>query len=72
MIRANALTKRYGDTTVVQDPDFTVRPGSAAPLPDPALLAPAPRASVTLVASTALLRRRDACPVRSTRPEGDE
>ena len=28
MIRAHALTKRYGDTTVVQDLDFTVRPGT--------------------------------------------
>ncbi|MFF3259192.1 ATP-binding cassette domain-containing protein [Streptomyces sp. NPDC002932] len=27
MIRAYELTKRYGDTTVVQDLDFTVRPG---------------------------------------------
>ncbi|MFI6610542.1 ATP-binding cassette domain-containing protein [Streptomyces sp. NPDC050507] len=28
MIRAYELTKRYGDTTVVQDLDFTVRPGT--------------------------------------------
>ncbi|MEU1369070.1 ATP-binding cassette domain-containing protein [Streptomyces sp. NPDC005803] len=28
MIRAYELTKRYGDTTVVQDLDFTVRPGA--------------------------------------------
>lgn len=28
MIRAYALTKRYGDATVVQDLDFTVRPGT--------------------------------------------
>ncbi|MFE9817773.1 ATP-binding cassette domain-containing protein [Streptomyces sp. NPDC005773] len=28
MIRAFELTKRYGDTTVVQDLDFTVRPGT--------------------------------------------
>ncbi|MFF4667484.1 ABC transporter ATP-binding protein [Streptomyces sp. NPDC001282] len=28
MIRAHELTKRYGDTTVVQDLDFTVRPGA--------------------------------------------
>ncbi|MGQ4485290.1 ABC transporter ATP-binding protein [Streptomyces sp. SAS_281] len=28
MIRAHALTKRYGDSTVVHDLDFTVRPGT--------------------------------------------
>ncbi|WP_228995301.1 ABC transporter ATP-binding protein [Streptomyces sp. DH8] len=28
MIRAHGLTKRYGDRTVVQDLDFTVRPGT--------------------------------------------
>ncbi|MGC5410916.1 ATP-binding cassette domain-containing protein, partial [Streptomyces sp. DT225] len=28
MIRAHALTTRYGDNTVVQDLDFTVRPGT--------------------------------------------
>lgn len=28
MIRAENLTKRYGDTTVVQDLGFTVRPGT--------------------------------------------
>ncbi|WNI23432.1 ABC transporter ATP-binding protein [Streptomyces sp. ITFR-16] len=28
MIKAHALTKRYGDTTVVQDLDFTVHPGT--------------------------------------------
>lgn len=28
MIRAENLTKRYGDTTVVQDLSFTVHPGA--------------------------------------------
>ncbi|NEE12900.1 ABC transporter ATP-binding protein, partial [Streptomyces sp. SID7499] len=28
MIKAHGLTKRYGDRTVVQDLEFTVRPGT--------------------------------------------
>ncbi|MFW3461026.1 hypothetical protein ACN24K_09865 [Streptomyces microflavus] len=31
MIKAYGLTKRYGDRTVVQDLDFTVRPGTVTP-----------------------------------------
>lgn len=35
MIRTHALTKRYGDATVVQDLDFTVRPGTVTGLLGP-------------------------------------
>lgn len=53
MIRAENLTKRYGDRTVVRDLSFTVRPGTVTGI------APARWASAALAVPALLLKRRD-------------